>query len=94
MNRRFEDLWSRAADDGAFSPVGVSAGAAASDEELGQLMDAWYFERSQRIEGSLLLDQAVRLLNSLMSEGALTPTKRRQAGRMIRAIRDLQRDAH
>ena len=55
MNRRFEDLWTRAADDGASCPVGVKAGY--SDIEVDELLDAWYSERAQRIESVLMLDQ-------------------------------------
>jgi hypothetical protein len=90
MNRRFEDLWSKAADDGASCPVGLSP--APNGAEVDLLMDAWYRERTQRIEGSLLLDQAGQLLDRLMAEGEMTPRRRRQACRVIRAIRDLQRD--
>jgi hypothetical protein len=90
MNRRFEDLWDRAADDGASCPVGVSTGA--SGAELDQLLDAWYRERTQRIEGSLVLDQAQQLLARLVAEEGLNPRRRRQAGRVLRAIRGLQGD--
>ena len=92
MNRRFEDLWTRAADDGASCPVGVKAGY--SDIEVDELLDAWYSERAQRIESVLMLDQARRLIAGLLAEGVVPAGKERQARHLIRAIRAIQSDDH
>jgi len=92
MCPRFEDLWAKAADDGASCPVGVSAHPPASDHETDDLMNAWFQERAQRIEGSLLLQQARRLIVSLMADGDLGPADRRRALRLVRAIRELEKN--
>jgi hypothetical protein len=90
MNRRFEDLWARAADDGASCPLGVRAGR--SDVEVDQLLDTWYRERAHRIEAALVLDQARRLIAGLLAEGVVTPRRDRQARQLIHAIHAIQAD--
>jgi hypothetical protein len=85
MTGRFEDLWD-SADDGASCPAHVFATGTSSDE-VDHLIDAWFRERSDRIECSLLLDQARRLIVGLMAEGEMTPLRRRQAARFLRASR-------
>jgi hypothetical protein len=90
MNRRFEDLWARAADDGASCPLG--AWTARSDVEVDQLLDAWYHERAHRIESALVLDQARRLIAGLLAKGVLTARRDREARQLIRAIRAIQTD--
>lgn len=87
MTSRFEDLWDSAADDGASCPVGLDTTAGAGGAEIDHLMNAWLSERTERIEGSLVLDQARRLLAGMLAGGELTPRRRRQARRLIRAIR-------
>jgi hypothetical protein len=91
MNSRFDDLWASAADDGASCPLGVSAARNGVDTEVDQLLDAWLRERTERIECSLVLDQAYRLVAGLLAEGEINPRRRRQARRLIRAIRDVQK---
>ena len=87
-DRRFEDLWADAANDGASSPIGVNSNPFGA--ELEDLMDAWFDERTQRIEGLLVLEQARRMIVRLMSEAGGSPTSRRRASQLVRAIRKLQ----
>lgn len=89
MNGRFEDLWSTAADDGAACLSGIVTGRGGG-VEVDELLDAWYRERTDRIECSLVLEQARRLLAGLLADGSVTPRRRRQAGRLIRAIHGIQ----
>ena len=91
MNSRFDDLWTSAADDGASCPVGVDTTRTGVDADLDQLMNAWLRERTDRIECSLTLDRALHLLVGLLADGEITPRRRRQAARLIRTIRDLQK---
>ena len=91
MKSRLNDLWASAANDGASSPIGIYEKAADTDAEVDMLMDAWLRERSDRIESSLILDQAQRLMIGLLSDGAISPRRRRQAIRLIRAIRSNQK---
>jgi hypothetical protein len=87
-NRCFEDLWVDAANDGASSPVGVSTSTLGA--ELEQLTEAWFLERTQRIEGLLVLDQARRLITRILSEGEVSPRNRKRASSVCRAIKKLQ----
>jgi hypothetical protein len=91
MNSRFDDLWASAADDGASCPVGVFAVRNEADDEVDQLMNAWLRERSDRIEGSLILEQVQRLLGGIIADGEFTPGRRKRAVRLVRAIRDLRK---
>jgi len=90
MKSRLNDLWSSAANDGASCPVGVFATRPNDDAEVDQLLDAWYRERKDRIECSLVLDEAQRLISHLLADGEITPKRRRQASRLIRAIRNVR----
>ena len=85
MTARFEDLWN-SADDGACSPVQVFA-TGSNANEVDHLIDAWYRERSDRIECSLLLDQARRLINGFLADGEISPLRRRQATRFLKVSR-------
>ena len=87
-DRRFEDLWAEAADDGASTPVGASGFA--SGAELEELCDAWLEERTQRIEGLLVLDQARRLIARMLAEGEISARSRKRAIGIVRAIRNIQ----
>ena len=91
MNSRFDDLWASAADDGASCPVGVYAARNEADDEVDQLMNAWLQERTDRIEGALILDQVQRLIIEMLADGELRPGRRRRAVRLVRAIRDLRK---
>lgn len=90
-NCRFDNLWSSAANDGASCPIGVSGDRSSrnadSEVEVDQLLDAWFHERTDRIECSLILEQARKLLSDLLADGQVSPRKRREACRMIRAIK-------
>jgi hypothetical protein len=88
MNRRLEDLWANAADDGATSPIGVLTGP--SESELDDLLAAWFQERSHRIEGGLLLQEARRLLLRFLAEEAGSTAIRQRVERLIQAIRAYQ----
>jgi threonine dehydrogenase-like Zn-dependent dehydrogenase len=94
MNCRFDDLWASAADDGASALVGIYSSRSERDEEIEQLMKAWLRERSVRIESSLVLDQAFRLLVDLLDEGEISPRRRKQARVLIRSIRELRKGEH
>ncbi len=83
MNR-FEKLCRSAADDGASSLSGA-AWPSGFDDEAVQLLKAWEQERTERIECSLVLDQMCRLLHELMVDEPISPRRRRQAGRLLRA---------
>jgi len=91
MKSRFEDRWSSAADDGASCLAGVTMTRASDDAEVGQLLDAWYRERTERIECSLVLEQARRLIAGLVAEDGIAPERRRQADRLLRSIRNVQK---
>ena len=90
-NCRFDDLWSSASHDGASCPIGYSGNHSSSNAdaevEVDQLMDAWFHERTDRIECSLILEQARKLLSELLVDGLGSPRKRREACRVIRAIK-------
>ncbi len=92
MNYRFEDLWSSAAKDGASCPIGYMTNPAGSDSsaELDLLMDAWFRERSGRIECSLVLDRARRLLSAIAEEGGLSREMLRKTAQLIHAIGNVQ----
>ena len=95
-NWRFDDLWSSAAHDGASCPIGVSGDKpgpnAGSKVEVDLLMDAWFLERTNGIECSLILGQAEKLLTGLLAEGTVSPRKRREVCRIVRTIRRRLRD--
>jgi hypothetical protein len=92
MNSRFDELWTLAADDGASCLAGVTMTRAEADDEVDhrQLLDAWYRERQDHIECSLVLGRALRWICHLLADGEITPRRRRQAGRLIQAIHELQ----
>jgi hypothetical protein len=91
MTSRFDDLWISAADDGASCLAGVVMSRPPGEDEMDQLLDAWYRERTDRIECSLALEEALRWIACLLDEGEVTPRRRRQADRLIRAVRDLRK---
>jgi hypothetical protein len=88
MTDRFEDLWSSAADDGASCLA--RAYATESSDDIDQLLDAWYRERSVRIEYALVLEQAHRLITRLLADHELTTRRRREARRVLLAIRKVR----
>lgn len=92
MNDRLEDLWSSAAEDGASCPIGYMTTHVDVDvlSERDLLMEAWFRERSDRIECALVLDQARRLLSVLVEEGGISPNALRRTTRMIRSIDTIQ----
>lgn len=89
MNQRLEELWANAADDGARSPVGLARGP--REAEVDELLAAWFKERSHHIEGSLLLQEARRLLSRLLAEGGGSSGSRNRAERLIHLIRSYQK---
>jgi len=86
MISRFEDLW-KSADDGGFSPVGVSR----PDLDVDALMDAWFRERQESIESRLYLKEARRLLRELLELEQVTPQLRKRARCLLQAVRDSER---
>lgn len=86
----FEDFGTSAAGDGASCLVGVNASRMDAGAEAGELMNAWYSERAERIECLLLLEQARKIIASVLAETTVTPRDRRRARNLIRAIRILQ----
>ena len=88
---RFDDLWSSAAHDGASCPIGVSGSYASPNADnavdVDELLDAWFHERTDRIECSLILEQARKLLSGLLAEGTVSARKRGETCRVIRAIK-------
>ncbi len=88
MNRRFNDLETIAASQRAMTHVV----APATGEEMENLLGAWSCERAGRIECSLLLDRASRMILRMLADGEITPKRRRQARRVVRIIRDTPRD--
>ena len=83
MQNRLEDLWN-SADDGASSPIGPLA--TRTEADFDDLLDAWYVERRNCIEFEILLDESRRLIRQLLSEADVSPSGRKRARRLIRAI--------
>jgi hypothetical protein len=50
MNSRFDDIWRRAAADGASAFTGMGLPRSEPGADLDELLDAWYRERTDRIE--------------------------------------------
>jgi hypothetical protein len=92
MNYRYEDLRSSAAEDGASCPIGYMTTYPGPDSasELDLLMDAWFRERSDRIECSLVLDRARRLLRAIVEEGRISQDALRKTTRLIHSIDKVQ----
>lgn len=84
MSSRFDDLWEFSVDLDEPRPS-----LPQTDNELEQVLEAWYRERSHRIEACLLLDEVRGLLRKLVAEGDLTPRRSRQAHRILQAFRRL-----
>jgi hypothetical protein len=83
MQIRLEELW-KSPDDGAYSPVGPLA--IRTEADFDDLLDAWYVERRNSIEFEILLDESLRLIQKLVSEGDVSASERKRARRLIRAI--------
>ena len=79
MTARFEDLWN-SADDGASARPRIRNRA---ERRRSRSLDRRLVrERSDRIECSLLLDQARRLIHGFLADGEISPL-RRQAGHAL-----------
>ncbi len=83
MMNRLEDLW-MSADDGAYSPIGPLEIRNVS--EFDDLLDAWYAERQNSIECEILLKESKGIIARLLAESDATPSRRKQARQLIRAI--------
>ena len=90
MNSRFDDIWRGAAADGACAFTGIDLTRSETGSDLDELLDAWYRERTDRIECSLILEQAQRLIAAILAKGELT-AQRRQADNVIRSIREVRK---
>jgi len=86
MLGHFNNLLMTTATDGASAAIAV-ADSRATDDDIDQIMDAWYRERQERIEAGLFLDQARELLGRIVSEGRITSVNRRRARRLLLAIK-------
>jgi hypothetical protein len=93
MKNRFEELCGSAANDGAFSLAGLATPPAGgeADAAVDELLDAWFKERTDRIECSLALDQAFRWISGVLGAEELTPRQRREGRQVLRSIRVLQK---
>lgn len=87
MLSHFDSLLITTATDGASAAIKISSNPDAEGTELHQLLDAWYRERQQRIEDGLFLERAQEILNRIIQEGEVTSVRRRQAARLLRAIK-------
>jgi hypothetical protein len=84
-----KDFWANVSSDGAFSSVGPFNITRA---DLDEVFNAWSHERSGRIETTLVLEQAGHLLATLLMEEKLGTIRKRQARRVLKAIRRLQKE--
>jgi hypothetical protein len=91
MLNQFQQLLLTSAQDGA-SAVAVGTNTESDENEARQVLAAWYRERHERIEAELFLDQACRLLNSILSDDGVSSSHRRKARRLLSAIRAAKRD--
>src|SRR4051794_13934439 len=93
MLDHFNDLLKACAGDGASAAGAVAP--AGSEDDVDQIMDAWYRERQERVEAGLFLEQARELLGQIVAEGRITPLSRRKARRLLLAIQaSAQERAH
>ena len=83
MMNRLEELW-QSADDGASMPSGPLV--TRTEAEFDDLLDAWYVERRNSIECEILLDESRKLIERLLADSVVSPSKRKRARRLIRAI--------
>ena len=83
MTNRLEELW-MSADDGAFAPVGPPG--IRTEADLEHLLDAWSIERRNTIECEIVLDESLKLIKRLLYETEMSPTRRKQARRLLKAI--------
>jgi len=86
MNSRFDELIATAADDGASAPSGLFTSRNRADVD--QLMQAWFIERQNNIECSLILDQASRFVSCVLNDGEVTETTRRKGRHLLRVIKE------
>jgi hypothetical protein len=83
MMNRLEDLW-KSADDGASVPIGPIE--TKTEAEFDDLLDAWYVERRNSIECEILLEESRKLIQRLMTEAGVSPSRKKRARQLIRAI--------
>ena len=95
MTTGYEDLWSRAANDGASTLTTLFATHNEGGNDVEHLLAAWYRERSDHIECSFVLEEARRLISVLLADGEITTKRRRQANRLMHHIEDVKKpDGH
>lgn len=95
MTTGYEDLWSRAANDGASSMTNLFAPRNENVNDAEHLLAAWFRERSELIECSFVLEEARRMISVLLADGEITTKRRRQANRLIHRIQDVKKpDRH
>jgi len=90
MQKHFNDLLLKTANEGASERIGVSP--INQQDELDQLMDAWYRERQERVEAEMFLERAHHLLRRIISEGRMTSANGRKARHLLLAIKAISQD--
>jgi len=86
MGSRVELSWESVPHDGASATVGFPPSF--DRAEYDELFRAWCQERHECIELKFCLEETVRLLTRLMSEGEVSVQSRRRAKRLLHAIKD------
>ncbi|WP_422926373.1 hypothetical protein [Singulisphaera sp. PoT] len=84
MLRDFRQLLMVAPGEGAIATVRAAENQ--SQGEVDELLSAWSQERQVRIETSLYLERAQKLLVHILSDGAVTAATRKKALRLLIAI--------
>jgi len=91
MSNPFDDLLTSTAEDGASALVGILANRQDQSAEVEELMGAWSQERRDCIELGMFIERARKLLCRMVAEGDLAAETEREARRLIRAMRAVQR---
>jgi len=91
MSNPFDDLLTSTAEDGASVTHGVLTNRQDERMEVEELMGAWLEERHECIELGMFVDRARKLLCRMVAEGDLAAETKREARRLIRAMRAVRR---
>ncbi len=84
MFRDYRNLLLVAPGEGASATMGECLPF--NDGEAEELLNAWSQERKERIEASIYLDQARKLLLQILAKETITPMSRKKAMRLLVAI--------
>lgn len=85
MLGHYNELVLTTAHDGASASIGI--GTTQDSHQIDDLMDAWFRERQECIEMGLFLEEARHLLKRILTDDELTSSCRRQAVRLLLAIK-------